>query len=127
MYSAIDIGPAMAIKRRIAFSSGERSSAMFGNRLAGQGKAEHGDAGQYQRNAEQHPHGEAAPEKAELRVRLAKKFADNAGDTITEKESSGDDTGPLERTHAEQQSKHDEQDQAFEHRFVELAGMARDR
>ena len=86
------------------------------------------DAGEHQRDAQQHAHGEPrAPQKAELGVRLAEEFADDAGDAIAERESAGDEAGPLERAGAHQQRQHDEQHDAFERRLIELARMARQR
>src|SRR5580698_5444123 len=82
MYSASGIGPAMAISRRISLSSGEESSGIFRNRRPAQREDESDYARHYQRNRQQHAHGQAAPKKAKLHVRLAEELAKNAQHAI---------------------------------------------
>src|SRR5438094_6830804 len=52
-------------------------------------------------------------------------FADRARDGIAEAEGAEDETRPLERATADQRAENDKKQQYLEHRFVELARMAR--
>src|SRR5262249_56641903 len=70
-------------------------------------------------------HGQAAPEEAELRIRLAKMFADRARDGVAEAEGAEDEPRPLERAGADQCGEDDKKQEPLERRLVELARMAR--
>src|SRR4029077_505921 len=107
MYSATGIGPATLMSWRISRSSGEASSAIGRVRWGHQRISKYGDSRQHQWNAEQHSHRQSAPEKAELRIGLAEKLADDAGNTITERKAPRDDARPLERAEADQHVEHD--------------------
>src|SRR3954468_5828252 len=77
------------------------------------------------RHRQQHAHGEMAPEEAELLVRLAEQFADNAGNTIEADEAAEDQARPLQRAEPDHGYQHDEQYDAFETGLIKLARMAR--
>src|SRR5580692_9961445 len=98
-------------------------SAIFRFRFVAQRVSEDGDAAEHQRNAQQHAHGQTAPEEAELDVGLAEQFASNARDAVAERKTSGDDTGPLQGTEADHEAEHDEEDDAFQRGFIKLARM----
>ncbi len=83
------------------------------------------DAGEEERHRQQLAHGRAAPQKAELGVGLAEEFADRARDRIDRLRSADDQARPLQRAGAHQQRQHDEQQQAFQPRLIELARMPR--
>ena len=59
-------------------SSGAMSStaSCLRHRFAAPRRHDQDDAGEHQRQRQQHAHGEPAPEKAELRIGLAEKFAE---------------------------------------------------
>src|SRR4029077_14982338 len=114
------------MRRRISLSSAV-ASAIFRFRFAAQRVSENGDAAQHQRNAQQHAHGESAPEEAELNVGLAKQFGSDARHAIAKRKTSGDDAGPLERAEAHHEAEYGEEHDAFQRRFIELARMARQR
>src|ERR1043166_2264155 len=77
------------------------------------------------RQREQHPHGEAAPQEAELRIGFAEKFAEEAGESVKQREGPEDEAGPPQRAEAYEQREHDEQHEPFEPRLIELARMTR--
>src|ERR1700730_5214031 len=80
-----------------------------------------------QRQRQEHAHGRAAEQKAQLRVRFAKKFGDNARDTVTGGKKPGDKTRPPQRAQMNRDKKHKEEDKSSEARFVELARVSRQR
>src|SRR5579863_6808115 len=131
MYSATGIGPATAMSWRISRSSGEASSAIgrlvARLRLGPQRISKYADSRQHQWNAEQHSHGQSAPEKAQLRIGLAEKLARDTRQAVADGEAAGDDARPLERAETDQNIEHNKQHDAFERRFIKLAGMARNR
>src|SRR5580704_2768678 len=114
------------MRRRISLSSAV-ASAIFRFRFVAQRASEDDDAAEHQWNAQQHAHRQPAPEEAELDVGLAKQFADDARHAVAERKTSGDDAGALEGAEAHQKAEHDEEDDALQRCFIELAGMARDR
>ena len=64
---------------RISASSGVRSALMQECRGCGRSaRRRNRRAGEEQRDAQQHAHGHAAPQKTELRVGLAEEFAERA-------------------------------------------------
>src|SRR3984893_4815186 len=80
-----------------------------------------------QRQRQEHAHGRAAEQKAQLRVRFAKKFGDSARDSVTGGKQPGNKTRPAERAQMNRDIKHKEEDKSFEARFVELARVPRRR
>ncbi len=93
--------PASGRRRRCAGGSRSRAAetaplmlAIAAARVNDQGDA---DADQEQRHRQQHPHRHAAPQKAELGVRLAEKFAGRARQRIYRGEGAEDEAGPLQR------------------------------
>ena len=124
--------PALSMRRRISAYSGiidvriGAASALF---MIEPGAAPHRhgherQACDHQRQRQQHSHGQAAPEKADLHVGLAKQLADGTCDGITDRESAQDETRSLQRSPLYQNGQHDEQHEAFKQGFVELTGMA---
>src|SRR5580704_8131364 len=102
------------MSRRISLSSAV-ASAIFrfrfkSLRFTRECVSEDGDAAEHQRNAQQHSHGQAAPEEAELNVGLAEQFGSDARHAVAERKASGDDAGPLQRANAHHEAKHNEED-----------------
>src|ERR1700691_5627285 len=126
MYSASGIGPAMAIRRRISFSSGEESSGIFCNRRSRRREDESDYARHYQRDRQQHAHGQAAPKKAKLHIRFAEKLAKNAQHAIDDGETAADETGPLKCATTHENAEHRQEHQPLKGGFVKLAWMARE-
>src|ERR1700683_1726180 len=111
------------MSRRISCSSAVGASAIFGFRFAFERDREYGNAGQDQRNAQQHSHGEAAPKKAELDIGLAKKVANEARNAVADCKRPRDDAGSLECAGPHQKAEYDEKHDAFQRGFIKLAGM----
>ena len=91
MYCVSGIGPAIAMSRRISVSSGvisliDGSPQWF----APQRNRNEREAGEQQWQGQQHAHGEAAPEIAELRVGLAHQFAQRTRNRIAGREHPDD-------------------------------------
>src|SRR5580704_12120311 len=99
------IGPAIWMRRRISVSSGGNGSVIGRSWSRGRGRAERrapprhqdeGDAGEHQRYRQQHSHGEALPEKSELRIGLAEQLAEYADHPVAEREGPDDVAGPFQ-------------------------------
>src|SRR5712692_697654 len=110
--------------RRISTSSGvvtaSRRSRGYTQRIS-----DERHAGQHHGDRQEHAHGQAAPQKTELRIRLAEEFAEAARQTVEQGERAEDEARSLEGAGAHQQTQQNKQYNAFEARFVELARMAR--
>ncbi len=63
-------------------------------------------SGNDHRHRQQHTHGQPAPQKSELRIRLAEKLADDARKRVDRDEAAEDQARPLQRAHPD----HDRQD-----------------
>ena len=77
------------------------------------------------RNGQRHAH---ADRTDELGVGLAEEFADEAEGAVAQEEQRRDQAGPLiGAEHAQRDLQDHEQHHAFQRRFIQLAGMARQR
>src|SRR5208282_1251274 len=82
-------------------------------------------AEQRQRRRKQHAHGGAPEQKAELRVRLAKEFAENARQTIKADEQAGGQSRLAKSTASHGEKQDQTKGQSLQSRLVKLARMAR--
>src|ERR1700759_5473030 len=96
-------------------------------RFASPGRYNNDRAHNYHRDRQQRTHGDAAPEKAELRVGFAEMLAGDAGQAIKRDETAEDQARPFQRAEADHHRQNDKQQNTFEPGLVELAWMARQR
>src|ERR1044072_7374843 len=90
---------------------------------ASPGRYNNDRARNYHRDRQQHTHGQPAPQKAELRVRLAEMLAGDAGQAVKCDETAEDQARPLQRAEADHYGEHREQQDTFESCLIQLARM----